>query len=154
MKATAAGTKYAVKPNSWNDAIDRNAPNRPTKLATSGDERSLKNHTGSFGLCVTSASTHRNATANRATPVNSLTRRDRAASAKAISSDFHHNRQHERPPADPPPEDPLQFLPHPFLEQARVRALFLRGVANRPCQQRGQFPKHVVVLRIDGQAAR
>ncbi len=66
------------------------------------------------------------APANSTTPVNSLTRRDSADSAKVLSSDFQHDGQDERPSSEPFPEHALHLLPNTFLQEPRIRPLLER----------------------------
>ena len=53
------------------------APTRPAKLAGAAPDPALKNQTGSLASYVASEISQSSATANSATPKNSLTRRDR-----------------------------------------------------------------------------
>ena len=74
--AVTAGMRYAEYPRSWKDNSERNAPTRPTKFAGGCEAPVVKNHTGSVGSCVTSEISQMSASANSATPTNSLIRRD------------------------------------------------------------------------------
>src|SRR4051812_27268522 len=118
MKPRQTGSSNDVTPKSCTETSAVKAPTGPMKLCVSPAGRSLKNHTGSVWLAVTNAIIQPRQAANSATPTNSFTRRDRADSAKMRSSDFHHDRQHERSPPGPFAKQSLHFQPQALFQQA------------------------------------
>src|SRR5690349_4740916 len=96
-----------------------NAPTSPAKFAGGCVAPLLKNHTGSVGSQVTSETTQSRATANRATPRNSLARREREDAVTV--SDLHDDGQDQRAPPGSPLQKPSQLDAHLLAQQAGVR---------------------------------
>src|SRR4051812_33267734 len=90
------------------------------------------------------------AAANSATPMNSLTRRERV---EAATSDLHHDRKHEGPEPGTLSEEPLQVHANLLLDEARVRALLDTGALERRRQQRRNLLEQRLGARVKHESA-
>src|SRR6187431_1288677 len=89
--------------------------------------------------------------AKSATPTISLKRRE---SADPATSDLHDDRQHERAQPRSLPEEPLQSDAEPFLDQARIGALFDAGALQSRREQRRDLLQQCLRARVDDEPAR
>src|SRR5215218_7870995 len=78
------------------------------------------------------------AKANSATPMNSLTRREREDPA---TSDLHHDWQHQRPQSRTLSEEPLQVHANLLLDEPGIGSFFDARSIERRREQRRNLPK-------------
>src|SRR5512140_3551942 len=129
MTTSPSGTRYAAYPSIWNDNSATNAPTRPAKFASEMSQM--------------------RAPANRATPRNSLTRRERVL----VTSDLHHHRQHERPEARTLAEKPLHVHANPLLDETGIGPFFDARPFNRGGDEAGHFLQERFRPRVEHEPA-
>src|SRR3954463_11140691 len=87
-----------------------------------------------------------NAAGNSATPMNSLTRRERV---DAATSDLHHDRKHEGPEPGTLAEEPLQIHANLLLDEPRVSALLDARALERRREQRRNLLEQRLGPRVE-----
>src|SRR5262245_29965672 len=144
--------RYAAYPNNCSDNSERNAPTRPAKFTGAWLPPVVKNHTGSDGSCVTSEMSQISASANSATPTNSLIRREKVDSA--TTSDLHEYWKHQRPSSRPLLEETPQLHPKLFGHQSLIRPLFHAGFGDASSDHLSRVAEERVALAgVDHESA-
>src|SRR6476646_9181203 len=90
------------------------------------------------------------AAANSATPMNSLTRRERV---DAATSDLHHDGKHQGPEPGTLAEEPLQIHANLLLDEPWIRALLDARALERRRQQRWNLLEQRLGARVEHESA-